>query len=165
METDARYLGTALYWIAASSSIKPGKDYYFYIRAVNQVGKSAFVEAKGQASNDAAGYGFLQRENHRKPPGKELLEKVELTEDNASRLDQFSEEWQDANGKWNAMWGVKIEQTKDGKHYVAGLGLSMEDTEEGKVSQFWWQQTVSRLSTRQTAMRPRCLWLRVIRYL
>ncbi|EDV3123816.1 host specificity protein J, partial [Salmonella enterica subsp. enterica] len=56
VETDARYLGTALYWIAASATIKPGKDYFFYIRAVNQVGKSAFVEATGQASNDAAGY-------------------------------------------------------------------------------------------------------------
>ncbi|MEL0566806.1 phage attachment tail tip protein J [Citrobacter werkmanii] len=137
VETDARYLGTALYWIAASSSIKPGRDYYFYIRAVNQVGKSAFVEAKGQASNDAAGYlDFFKGKITESHLGKELLEKVELTEDNASRLDQFSEEWQDANGKWNAMWGVKIEQTKDGKHYVAGLGLSMEDTEEGKVSQF-----------------------------
>lgn len=137
VETDARYLGTALYWIAASSSIKPGKDYYFYIRAVNQVGKSAFVEAKGQASNDAAGYlDFFKGEITESHLGKELLEKVELTEDNASRLDEFSKEWQDANGKWNAMWGVKIEQTEDGKHYVAGLGLSMEDTEEGKISQF-----------------------------
>lgn len=137
VETDARYLGTALYWIAANANIKPGKDYYFYIRAVNQVGKSAFVEAKGQASNDAAGYlDFFKGKITESHLGKELLEKVELTEDNASRLDQFSEEWQDANGKWNAMWGVKIEQTKDGKHYVAGLGLSMEDTEEGKISQF-----------------------------
>lgn len=68
--------------------------------------------------------------------GKELLEKVELTEDNASRLEEFSKEWKDASDKWNAMWGVKIEQTKDGKHYVAGIGLSMEDTEEGKLSQF-----------------------------
>ncbi|EFU4461201.1 DUF1983 domain-containing protein [Salmonella enterica] len=68
--------------------------------------------------------------------GKELLEKVELTEDNASKLQQFSKEWQDANDKWNAMWGVKIEQTKDGKYYVAGLGLSMEDTPDGKISQF-----------------------------
>ncbi|MGK4751640.1 phage tail tip domain-containing protein, partial [Salmonella enterica] len=137
VETGARYLGTALYWIAASSSIKPGKDYYFYIRAVNLVGKSAFVEAKGQASNDAAGYlDFFKGKITESHLGKALLEKVELTEDNASRLDQFSKEWQDANGKWNAMWGVKIEQTEDGKHYVAGLGLSMEDTEEGKVSQF-----------------------------
>ena len=68
--------------------------------------------------------------------GKELLEKVELTENNASKLEEFSKEWKDANDKWNAMWGVKIEQTKDGKHYVAGIGLSMEDTEEGKLSQF-----------------------------
>lgn len=137
VEATARYLGSALYWIAASLSIKPGKDYYFYIRAVNQVGKSAFVEAKGQASNDAAGYlDFFKGQITESHLGKELLEKVDLTEDNASRLDEFSKEWQDAYGKWNAMWGVKIEQTEDGKHYVAGLGLSMEDTEEGKISQF-----------------------------
>ena len=137
VETDARYLGTALYWIAANANIKPGKDYYFYIRAVNQVGKSAFVEDKGQASNDAAGYlDFFKGEITESHLGKELLEKVELTEDNASRLDEFSKEWQDANGKWNAMWGVKIEQTEDGRHYAVGLGLSMEDTEEGKLSQF-----------------------------
>ncbi|VEB61226.1 Phage tail fiber protein [Salmonella enterica subsp. enterica] len=62
VENAARYLGTALYWIAASVNIRPGRDYYFYIRAVNQVGKSAFVEATGQASNDAAGYlDFFQR--------------------------------------------------------------------------------------------------------
>ncbi|EBP0973696.1 host specificity protein J, partial [Salmonella enterica] len=137
VEAGARYLGTALYWIAASSGIKPGKDYYFYIRAVNQVGKSAFVEAKGQASNDAAGYlDFFKGQITESHLGKELLEKVELTEDNASRLDEFSKEWQDANGKWNAMWGVKIEQTEDGRPYVAGLGLSMEDTPDGKASQF-----------------------------
>ncbi|EKR9562110.1 host specificity protein J [Salmonella enterica] len=137
VENAARYLGTALYWIAASSGIKPGKDYYFYIRAVNQVGKSAFVEAKGQASNDAAGYlDFFKGQITESHLGKELLEKVDLTEDNASKLQQFSKEWQDANNKWNAMWGVKIEQTKDGKYFVAGLGLSMEDTPDGKISQF-----------------------------
>ncbi|EMW8283640.1 host specificity protein J [Escherichia coli] len=137
VETTARYLGTALYWIAASINIKPGHDYYFYIRSVNTVGKSAFVEAVGRASDDAEGYldffKGLITESHL---GKELLEKVDLTEDNASKLEEFSKEWKDANDKWNAMWGVKIEQTKDGKHYVAGIGLSMEDTEEGKLSQF-----------------------------
>ncbi|PBN68185.1 phage tail protein [Escherichia coli] len=137
VETTARYLGTALYWIAASINIKPGHDYYFYVRSVNTVGKSTFVEAVGRASDDAEGYldffKGLITESHL---GKELLEKVDLTEDNASKLEQFSKEWKDANDKWNAMWGVKIEQTKDGKHYVAGIGLSMEDTEEGKLSQF-----------------------------
>ncbi|ENF6204045.1 host specificity protein J [Salmonella enterica subsp. enterica serovar Lattenkamp] len=137
VENAARYLGTALYWIAASVNIRPGRDYYFYIRAVNQVGKSAFVEATGQASNDAAGYlDFFKGQITESHLGKELLEKVDLTEDNASKLQQFSKEWKDANDKWNAMWGVKIEQTKDGKYYVAGLGLSMEDTPDGKISQF-----------------------------
>ena len=137
VETTARYLGTALYWIAASINIKPGHDYYFYVRSVNTVGKSAFVEAVGRASDDAEGYlDFFKGQITESHLGKELLEKVELTEDNASKLEEFSKEWKDANDKWNAMWGVKIEQTKDGKHYVAGIGLSMEDTEEGKLSQF-----------------------------
>ncbi|EII8451311.1 host specificity protein J [Escherichia coli] len=137
VETTARYLGTALYWIAASINIKPGHDYYFYIRSVNTVGKSAFVEVVGRASDDAEGYlDFFKGKITESHLGKELLEKVELTEDNASRLEEFSKEWKDANDKWNAMWAVKIEQTKDGKHYVAGIGLSMEDTEEGKLSQF-----------------------------
>ncbi|WP_250216324.1 phage tail tip domain-containing protein, partial [Escherichia coli] len=137
VETTARYLGTALYWIAASINIKPGHDYYFYIRSVNTVGKSAFVEAVGRASDDAEGYlDFFKGKITESHLGKELLEKVELTEDNASRLEEFSNEWKDASDKWNAMWAVKIEQTKDGKHYVAGIGLSMEDTEEGKLSQF-----------------------------
>ncbi|HFO6827958.1 TPA: host specificity protein J, partial [Escherichia coli] len=137
VETTARYLGTGLYWIAASINIKPGHDYYFYIRSVNTVGKSAFVEAVGRASDDAEGYlDFFKGKITESHLGKELLEKVELTEDNASRLEEFSKEWKDANDKWNAMWAVKIEQTKDGKHYVAGIGLSMEDTEDGKLSQF-----------------------------
>ncbi|MEB7742606.1 DUF1983 domain-containing protein, partial [Escherichia coli] len=137
VETSARYLGTALYWIVAGSNIKPGHDYYFYVRSVNTVGKSAFVEAVGRASDDAEGYlDFYKGLINKTHLGKELLENFELTEDNASRLEQFSKEWKDANDKWNAMWAVKIEQTRDGKHYVAGIGLSMEDTEEGKLSQF-----------------------------
>ncbi|WMY34155.1 host specificity protein J [Escherichia coli] len=136
VETSARYLGTALYWTAASN-IRPGHDYYFYIRSVNLVGKSAFVEAVGRASDDAEGYlNFYKGLINKTHLGKELLENAELTEDNSSRLDEFSKEWKDANDKWNAMWGVRIEQTEDGKHYVAGIGLSMEDTEDGKLSQF-----------------------------
>ncbi|WP_105453899.1 phage tail tip protein J-related protein, partial [Escherichia coli] len=137
VETTARYLGTALYWIAASINIKPGHDYYFYVRSVNTVGKSAFVEAVGQPSDDAEGYlDFYKGLINKTHLGRELLENFELTEDNASKLEEFSKEWKDANDKWNAMWGVKIEQTEDGKHYVAGIGLSMEETEEGKLSQF-----------------------------
>ncbi len=136
VETSARYLGTALYWSTASN-IRPGYDYYFYIRSVNLVGKSAFVEAVGRASDDAEGYlDFYKGLINKTHLGKELLENAELTEDNAGKLEQFSKEWKDANDKWNAMWGVRIEQTEDGRHYVAGLGLSMEDTEEGRLSQF-----------------------------
>ncbi|ELB6908030.1 host specificity protein J, partial [Escherichia coli] len=95
VETTARYLGTALCWIAASINIKPGHDYYFYVRSVNTVGKSTFVEAVGRASDDAEGYlNFFKGQITESHLGKELLEKVELTEDNASRLEEFSKEWQ-----------------------------------------------------------------------
>lgn len=51
---------------------------------------------------------FQRADNRKVTSGKELLEKVELTEDNASKLQQeFSKEWQDANDKWNAMWASK----------------------------------------------------------
>ncbi|PNY64513.1 hypothetical protein C2M16_28875, partial [Escherichia coli] len=56
VETTARYLGTGSQWLVSGQNIKPGHDYYFYIRSVNTVGKSAFVEAVGRASNDPAGY-------------------------------------------------------------------------------------------------------------
>lgn len=136
VESLAMRLGLSTYWIK-DRLMKFGVDYYFYVRSVNPVGKSSFVEAVGQVSNDANGYlEFFKGKITESYLGKELLGKVDLTTDNASRLTQFEKEWTDANNKWNAMWGVKIEQTKDGKHYVAGLGLSMEDTPEGKLSQF-----------------------------
>ncbi|MGQ0414674.1 phage tail tip protein J-related protein, partial [Bacillus sp. HC-TM] len=49
----ARYLGTALYWIAASINIKPGHDYYFYIRifsgqlSVRCQGKCRWISTAG----------------------------------------------------------------------------------------------------------------------
>ncbi|ECK9010643.1 host specificity protein J [Salmonella enterica subsp. enterica] len=135
IQSKAQYLGVASFML--KDNIKPGHDAWFYVRSVNMVGKSAFAEAAGQCSDDAEGYlDFFKGQITESHLGQELLEKVDLTEDNASRLDEFSKEWQDANGKWNAMWGVKIEQTEDGRHYVAGLGLSMEDTPDGKASQF-----------------------------
>ncbi|ENJ3263385.1 DUF1983 domain-containing protein [Escherichia coli] len=54
--TSARYLGTGSQWSVSGPHIKPGKDFWFYVRSVNLVGKSAFVEASGQASNDGEGY-------------------------------------------------------------------------------------------------------------
>ncbi|EOL2336876.1 DUF1983 domain-containing protein, partial [Escherichia coli] len=56
VETSGRYLGTGSQWSVSGPHIKPGKDFWFYVRSVNLVGKSAFVEASGQASNDGEGY-------------------------------------------------------------------------------------------------------------
>ncbi|ENB2932080.1 host specificity protein J, partial [Shigella boydii] len=78
VETSARYLGTALYWIAASINIRPGHDYYFYVRSVNTVGKSAFVEAVGRASDDAEGYlSFYKGLINKTHLGKELWTQID----------------------------------------------------------------------------------------
>ncbi|EKH9011562.1 host specificity protein J [Salmonella enterica] len=135
IQSKAQYLGVRSFWI--KDGLKPLHDAWFYVRSVNLAGKSVFAEVSGRPSDDAKGYlDFFKGLITEAYLGTELLKKIDLTEDNASKLQQFSKEWQDANDKWNAMWGVKIEQTKDGKYYVAGLGLSMEDTPDGKISQF-----------------------------
>ncbi|HFX7946359.1 TPA: phage tail protein, partial [Escherichia coli] len=80
VETTARYLGTALYWIAASINIKPGHDYYFYVRSVNTVGKSTFVEAVGRASDDAEGYlDFFRGAINKTHLGREINERIDAS--------------------------------------------------------------------------------------
>ncbi|EEP4096328.1 host specificity protein J, partial [Salmonella enterica subsp. enterica serovar Typhimurium] len=135
IQSKAQYLGVGSFWI--KDGLKPLHDAWFYVRSVNLAGKSVFAEASGRPGDDAKGYlDFFKGLITETYLGTESLKKIDLTENNASKLQQFSKEWQDANDKWSATWGVKIEQTKDGKYYVAGLGLSMEDTPDGKISQF-----------------------------
>ncbi|HDP0319414.1 TPA: host specificity protein J [Salmonella enterica subsp. enterica serovar Concord] len=131
----AQRMGTGPFWI--KDNLKPGRDAWFYVRSVNLVGKSAFAESKGQCSADADGMlGMLGGKITDTELGKELLEKIDSGGGANAKIEAFSKEWQDANEKWNAMWGVKIGKTENGQHYVAGLGLSMEETPEGNLSQF-----------------------------
>ncbi|EGL4564323.1 host specificity protein J [Salmonella enterica] len=135
IQSKAQYLGTGSFWL--KGNIKPGHDAWFYVRSVNLVGKSTFAEAKGQSSDDAEGLlEILGGKITDTELGKELLEKIDSGGGANAKIEQFSKEWQDANEKWNAMWGVKIGKTENGQHYVAGLGLGMEDTPDGNLSQF-----------------------------
>ncbi|OSD66843.1 host specificity protein J [Salmonella enterica subsp. enterica serovar Rough O:d:1,7] len=135
IQSKAQYLGVASFML--KDNIKPGHDAWFYVRSVNLVGKSTFAEAKGQSSDDAEGLlDILSGKITDTELGKELLEKIDSGGGANAKIEQFSKEWQDANEKWNAMWGVKIGKTEHGQHYVAGLGLSMEDTPDGNLSQF-----------------------------
>lgn len=135
IQSKAQYLGVGSFWI--KDGLKPGHDAWFYVRSVNLVGKSTFAEAKGQCSDDAEGMlDILSGKITATELGKELLETIESGGGANAKIEEFSKEWQDANEKWNAMWGVKIGKTENGQHYVAGLGLSMEDTPEGNLSQF-----------------------------
>ncbi|EGE1884908.1 host specificity protein J [Shigella sonnei] len=164
VETTARYLGTALYWIAASINIKPGHDYYFYIRSVNTVGKSAFVEAVGRASDDAEGYlDFFKGEIGKTHLAQELWTQIdngqlapdlteirtsitdvsnEITqtvnkklEDQSAAIQQIQKVQVDTNNNLNSMWAVKLQQMQDGRLYIAGIGAGIENTPDGMQSQ------------------------------
>ncbi|EFD5439877.1 host specificity protein J, partial [Escherichia coli] len=164
VETTARYLGTALYWIAASINIKPGHDYYFYVRSVNTVSKSAFVEAVGRASDDAEGYlDFFKGEIGKTHLAQELWTQIdngqlapdlaeirtsitnvsnEITqtvnkklEDQSAAIQQIQKVQVDTNNNLNSMWAVKLQQMKDGRLYIAGIGAGIENTPAGMQSQ------------------------------
>ncbi|EHW5826837.1 host specificity protein J [Escherichia coli] len=164
VETAARYLGSALYWIAASINIKPGHDYYFYIRSVNTVGKSAFVEAVGQPSDDASGYlDFFKGEIGKNHLAQELWTQIdngqlapdlaeirtsitnvsnEITqtvnkklENQSAAIQQIQKVQVDTNNNLNSMWAVKLQQMKDGRLYIAGIGAGIENTPAGMQSQ------------------------------
>ncbi|EMY7299944.1 host specificity protein J [Escherichia coli] len=164
VETTARYLGTALYWIAASINIKPGHDYYFYVRSVNTVGKSAFVEAVGRASDDAEGYlDFFKGEIGKTHLAQELWTQIdngqlapdlaeirtsitnvsnEITqtvnkklENQSAAIQQIQKVQVDTNNNLNSMWAVKLQQMQDGRLYIAGIGAGIENTPAGMQSQ------------------------------
>ncbi|HDV3864861.1 TPA: host specificity protein J, partial [Escherichia coli] len=164
VETTARYLGTALYWIAASINIKPGHDYYFYVRSVNTIGKSAFVEAVGRASDDAEGYlDFFKGEIGKTHLAQELWTQIdngqlapdlaeirtsitnvsnEITqtvnkklENQSAAIQQIQKVQVDTNNNLNSMWAVKLQQMKDGRLYIAGIGAGIENTPAGMQSQ------------------------------
>ncbi|EJE2464555.1 host specificity protein J [Escherichia coli] len=164
VETTARYLGTALYWIAASINIKPGHDYYFYVRSVNTVGKSAFVEAVGRPSDDASGYlDFFKGEIGKTHLAQELWTQIdngqlapdlaeirtsitdvsnEITqtvnkklEDQSAAIQQIQKVQVDTNNNLNSMWAVKLQQMQDGRLYIAGIGAGIENTPDGMQSQ------------------------------
>uniref|UniRef100_UPI0006C83E22 phage tail tip domain-containing protein n=1 Tax=Escherichia albertii TaxID=208962 RepID=UPI0006C83E22 len=164
VETTARYLGTALYWIAASINIRPGHDYYFYICSVNTVGKSAFVEAVGQPSDDASGYlDFFKGEIGKTHLAQELWTQIdngqlapdlaeirtsitdvsnEITqtvnkklEDQSAAIQQIQKVQVDTNNNLNSMWAVKLQQMQDGRLYIAGIGAGIENTSDGMQSQ------------------------------
>ncbi|SRA14951.1 Host specificity protein J [Escherichia coli] len=252
VETTARYLGTGRQWLVSGQNIKPGHDYYFYIRSVNTVGKSAFVEAVGRASNDPAGYlNFFRRAINKTHLGREINERIDAsarrteveqlenainremtqlekdvrqraerdiaevtkkitasensitelvakksgeqsmaiaevdrkvdrmgseirqtvsrsTEENSRQIAQIRQYVDDKGsqitqstdkklGSWNAsieqiqkvqedtrrnlnsMWAVKLQQTRDGRLYIAGIGAGIENTSDGIQSQILMQ--------------------------
>ncbi|HIB6721880.1 TPA: phage tail tip protein, partial [Escherichia coli] len=162
-ETSARYLGTGSQWSVSGPHIKPGKDFWFYVRSVNLVGKSAFVEASGRASNDAEGYLGLFREKigklHLAQGMWELIDNSQLDdemaemkttitetrneitqtvsktlEDQSATIQQIQRVQTDTNNDLAALYMLKVQKTKNGIPYVAGIGAGIEDADGQPLS-------------------------------
>ncbi|EOB4209964.1 phage tail protein [Escherichia coli] len=163
VETAARYLGTGSQWSVSGPHIKPGKDFWFYVRSVNLVGKSAFVEASGRASNDAEGYLELFREKigklHLAQGMWELIDNSQLDdemaemkttitetrneitqtvnktlEDQSATIQQIQRVQTDTNNDLAALYMLKVQKTKNGIPYVAGIGAGIEDADGQPLS-------------------------------
>ncbi|WP_261290380.1 phage tail tip protein, partial [Escherichia coli] len=163
VETSARYLGSGSQWSVSGPHIKPGKDFWFYVRSVNLVGKSAFVEASGRASNDAEGYLGLFREKigklHLAQGLWELIDNSQLAdemaemkttitetrneitqtvsktlEDQSATIQQIQRVQKDTNDDLAALYMLKVQKTKNGIPYVAGIGAGIEDTDGQPLS-------------------------------
>ncbi|EFF5754409.1 host specificity protein J [Escherichia coli] len=163
VETSARYLGTGSQWSVSGPHIKPGKDFWFYVRSVNLVGKSAFVEVSGQASNDAEGYLEFFREKigklHLAQGLWELIDNSQLAdemaemkttitetrneitqtvsktlEDQSATIQQIQRVQKDTNDDLAALYMLKVQKTKNGIPYVAGIGAGIEDTDGQPLS-------------------------------
>ncbi|WP_447537668.1 phage tail tip domain-containing protein, partial [Escherichia coli] len=163
VEKSARYLGTGSQWTVSGPHIKPGKDFWFYVRSVNLVGKSAFVEASGRASNDAEGYLGLFREKigklHLAQGLWELIDNSQLAdemaemkttitetrneitqtvsktlEDQSATIQQIQRVQKDTNDDLAALYMLKVQKTKNGIPYVAGIGAGIEDTDGQPLS-------------------------------
>ncbi|EHS1246372.1 host specificity protein J [Escherichia coli] len=163
VETSARYLGTGSQWSVSGPHIKPGKDFWFYVRSVNLVGKSAFVEASGWASNDAEGYlDFFRGEigkTHLAQGMWELIDNSQLDdemaemkttitetrneitqtvsktmEDQSATIQQIQRVQTDTNNDLAALYMLKVQKTKNGIPYVAGIGAGIEDADGQPLS-------------------------------
>ncbi|WP_434543049.1 phage tail tip domain-containing protein, partial [Escherichia coli] len=163
VEKSARYLGTGSQWTVQGSRIKPGTDFWFYVRSVNLVGKSAFVEASGQASNDGEGYLEIFREKigklHLAQRLWELIDNSQLAdemaemktsitetrneitqtvnktlENQSATIQQIQRVQKDTNDDLAALYMLKVQKTKNGIPYVAGIGAGIEDTDGQPLS-------------------------------
>ncbi|EFE5706780.1 host specificity protein J [Escherichia coli] len=163
VEKSARYLGTGSQWSVTGSRIKPGQDFWFYVRSVNLVGKSAFVEASGHASNDAAGYLEMFREKIGKLHlAQELWSQIdngqlkdemaemkttitetrnEITqtvnkklEDQSATIQQIQRVQKETDDSLSALYMLKVQKTKNGIPYVAGIGAGIEDVDGQTLS-------------------------------
>ncbi|TJL12093.1 host specificity protein J, partial [Escherichia coli] len=163
VEKSARYLGSGSQWTVQGSRIKPGTDFWFYVRSVNLVGKSAFVEVSGQPSNDGEGYLEFFREKigklHLAQGLWELIDNSQLAdemaemktsitetrneitqtvsktlENQSATIQQIQRVQKDTNDDLAALYMLKVQKTKDGIPYVAGIGAGIEDTDGQPLS-------------------------------
>lgn len=133
-DSEAQYLGEGTSWI--KDGLKPGTESWFYIRSVNAIGKSPFIEKSARPSDKAEDYlNFYKGKITQSHLGDDLLKHMSELEEGAAKIDEIQKSWKDTEGNLNTQWSVKLQQMKNWQYCMAGFGMGIEEKPEGMQSQ------------------------------
>ncbi|WIF73701.1 phage tail protein [Proteus vulgaris] len=138
VESRAEYLGVSSMWVIQGRNLKAGHTYYIYVRSINAVGKSAFVEAKGEPnSNTKEILDELDGQFMTADAGKQLSERLDWNAETAIILSnadsQLSRSLLVKHGQSQAgikeLWQVRATDNEAWAQTVTQLYSSINDAE------------------------------------
>ncbi|PHM37203.1 TipJ family phage tail tip protein [Xenorhabdus innexi] len=145
VEAQADFLGIAKFWI--KGQLKAGTSYWFYVRSVNEFGKSHFVEAEGKPDNNAndildiTGKQFLSSES-----GKRLAEDLRHHAEKVAEIEKVTEALGDKTLEFESTANQLGNKTLNLEHQLA-------DIAEGTLETTRFTTEVSQRVTEESADR------------
>ncbi|CAM3937966.1 host specificity protein J [Xenorhabdus thuongxuanensis] len=170
VESRAEYLGTGTMWIVQGRRLKAGYTYYVYVRSVNAVGRSEFVEGSGQPDDNTPeiveklGNQFLSAEAGKRlqsdmnwnaesalilTNAQQQLSRELMVRDGESKA-QISELWS-VRATDNEAWAQKITEVNSSVGVNASRIKTVETTIAERDKSFGQQFTEIRTSMRDVA--------------
>ncbi|MBD2816491.1 DUF1983 domain-containing protein [Xenorhabdus sp. Flor] len=131
VEARADFLGMAKFW--TKGQLKAGTPYWFYVRSVNEFGKSHFVEAEGRPDDNAksilemVGKQFLSTET-----GKRLAEKMDFNTEKSIELARNARELGNKTLHLEQQIGDVAEGVMTNTHFSTQLSHNLQEEVHGR---------------------------------
>ncbi|PHM75119.1 phage tail tip fiber protein [Xenorhabdus kozodoii] len=126
IETKADFLGIAKFW--TKGQLKARTSYWFYVRSVNEFGKSHFVEAQGKPDDRAkdileiTGRQFLSSES-----GKRLAEKIDFNTAKTTELERGARELSNKALNLEQQIGDVVEGVMTNTHFSTQISHNLQE--------------------------------------